>query len=243
MAERMDVVAEFLKELIPKSMVEAAQLLVSLNYPIPDKKSLLLQLEERQSVDQQGKETDPEQSHPMAESIQDVAVTFEPEDFGIDTPRSALEKFFARSGRIDAFLPIPGPFDPTPQPELPPEPDLAPPLNPSFGDDPCGRAAQRVWQMHVESAMPGFPPSLAEKNDLERLRDLCRIELTRFNNPWFNHPCGGIGDMAYAWCRLDGRPPHQCLAVARQRVELASRFGLCSPFADLVGGWGRPSGF
>ena len=239
MAERMDVVAEFLKELIPKSMVEAAQLLVSLNYPIPDKKSLLLQLEERQPVDQQGKEADAEQSHPMAESIQDVAATFEPEDFGIDTPRSALEKFFARSGRIDAFLPIPGPLGPTPQPELPPEPDLAPPLNPSFGDDPCGRAAAQLWQDHLASPLTQLlGPSPAERNDLIRLRDRCRDELTRFN-----HPCGGIGDMAYAWCRLNGRPPHQCLTVARQRVELASRFGLCSPFADLVGGWGRPFGF
>jgi hypothetical protein len=242
MAEKTDVVAEFLNELIPKSMVEAAQLLASLDYPIPDKKSLLLQLEERQPVDQQGKETDAELSHPMTQLIENVAATFGPEDFGIDTPRSALEKFFARAGRIDAFLPIPWSFGPTPQPGLPPEPDLTPRLNPSFGDDPCGRAAHARWQEHLDdSAIRGLSPSRAELDEITSLEDSCRIELRQ--SSWFNHPCGGIGDMAYAWCRLNGRLRHQCLAVARQRVELASRFGLCSPFADLVRGWGRPFGF
>lgn len=161
-----NVTNEFLLELVPKHLVETAQLLGSLDYPIPDKKSLHIQLEKLQIADQQGKKAIDNLSQSLLELTENVEDTFEPEDFGIDTPRSALEKFFARSHRNPAspYSPIPSiPRLPAyPWWDLPPEPSPSIPVDPEFGSDLCGTAARKLWDEHLASPVVmrmgfGFP--------------------------------------------------------------------------------------
>src|SRR5207253_7738196 len=119
MAEQTDVVAEFFKDIVPKNLVETAQLLVSLGFPIPDKQSMVRLLEKRKAEDPKGEKGYLALARPIKHLIESVAGPFKPEDFGIDSPRGALEKFFARTSQEDPFPPVPQRQSPT-LPDLPP---------------------------------------------------------------------------------------------------------------------------
>lgn len=176
MPEPTDLVADFLKELVPKDLVEAAQLLVSLNYPIPDKKSLALQLEQRNTLNPQDQRADANSPRPTTEVIERVAGVFKPSDFGLDTPQSALEKFFARKDK-DCPCSSPDELRPLGLPDFggPGEPDPWLPTTPkeiedALGTDACGRAAGREWL----KVLNAFGPSEAEYVNIEAQRDRCR---------------------------------------------------------------------
>src|ERR1051325_51842 len=113
-SQQTDTVAEFVKNFIPKDLLETAQLLASLDYRIPDRKSLVLLLEKRKAEDPKGEKGFAALSRPLPKLIESLVDPFRPEDFAIESPDNALEKFFARTRRDSRF-----PLDPSPIPDLP----------------------------------------------------------------------------------------------------------------------------
>jgi hypothetical protein len=125
------------------------------------------------------------------------------------------------------------PVGPAPTPDLgdaPSEPVPRPPEQPDFGPGPCGRAAQQLWDEHVERfAGTPFGLSFAEFSDLRTRADRCRRAL-----PSFGGLCGGFGASAWAECFL--RRGAGCPAAASEAIERCRRFGLGEPLDDLLGG-------
>lgn len=215
MPEISNVLQEFIKEQFPSEMMEALELLATLKYPIHDMKSLRRQLKEVQA----GDEIEPadEQTAARAALIDQVADTFEPVDFGLDTLQSALEKYTARRTRIDASPIIPWRFGPIWDPYIPEEPQLPLPLSGYFGDDVCGRTATRLWREHLDEPFTqehGHSP--AYHHDLSVGVERCR----RTRRPRFEGACGDLMEQAYLRC-LVSTPrgeysPHLCMDAAER---------------------------
>ncbi len=223
--QQTDIVAEFVKNLVPKELLETAQLLVSLTYPISDRKSLIRQLETRKAQDPQGQGL-ATFSRPLPELIESVVEPFRPEDFGIASPDNALEKFFART-RQD----FRNPLDPIPKlPELPggiPEPpDFA---DPFFGPGPCGEAAAQLWREHLNSRrVRWFGPDPFYYDALQDQADNCRRgwRLPFRTDMLGDLLCSDIGNAAYARCVMAGgsdsdcrKQGHQARDSCRERVR------------------------
>lgn len=83
------LVARFLLTSLPKSLSAAYHTLATLKYPIPDKQSLAVQLEELGSANQDSAKT-----HMTSNDL--IRGSLSVFDFPIETPQSALEKFDAR---------------------------------------------------------------------------------------------------------------------------------------------------
>lgn len=218
MPEINNVLAEFLVDQLPSTMMEALQALTSLNYPIYDQKSLRLQLEE---VHAGGQERDGEQEAAARVLIDRVTNTFEPADFGLDTVQSALEKFAGRTGGIDFSPVIPGPWPGGPVLDRRFRDDWwigeTIPQSPVFGDDPCGKAAEQLWQEHLEGPLTAvLGPSPAERDWLQERAARCRLgRLPTFSD---NPRCEEIAQLAYARCRILGGNPRSCTAEAREAM-------------------------
>lgn len=253
MEKRSDILDEFIRDLIPKPLLKSGDLLISLDYPIPDRKTYLQQLEERLKKEKHADENgDLDEDHrPMAL----LSWSLGPEDFPISTPRGALEKVFSKVTRWRGFLPNPIPFGPTPRdplpigPRLPPEssslpsePRLVPPLDPDFGNDACGRAAKRLWQEHLESREAALlgGPSPAVYADLRERVERCRDTI----GTEYSGVCGPRARDAYALCILRGGFPIECREEARRALSECERMFLGGIGSDIFGGrWNFWPGF
>ena len=223
---------DFIKELIPKEWLAVSRLLISLNYPIPDRKSYIEQLKSK-IKDQEDEATAVDQNQEWLHALDRL---FAPEDFGIDSPRSALEKFFSKVSRRGAFIPNPNPHGPTP-PDifpfgpslpldrgLPSEPRMIEPFEPEFGDDACGRAAARLWEEHINDPLTQLlGPSPARYQDLKRRERLC----SRTIGSGYGDVCGNSAANAYARCFMEGGYPRECREEAhRVRMRCQRDLGL-----------------
>lgn len=126
------------------------------------------------------------------------------------------------------------PIGPAPWPDLgdaPSEPIPRPPADPDFGPGPCGRAAQRLWDEHVErfGGSP-FGLSFAEYSDLKTRAERCRRAL-----PAYSVLCGAAGRSAWADCFL--RRGRDCAGAASAAIERCRRFGLGGPLEGILGGF------
>lgn len=126
------------------------------------------------------------------------------------------------------------PLGPAPSPGLddaPTEPIPRPPADPDFGPGPCGRAAQRLWDEHVERfGSTPFGLSYAEYTDLRTRAERCRRAL-----PSFGGLCGSAGQAAWAGCFL--RRGRDCRTEGQAAVERCVRFGLGEPLDGILGGF------
>lgn len=247
MTEQTDVVAEFIKELVSKDVVEAAQLLVSLDYPIPDKKSLILQLDKRKTDNPQDQKADAEFSRPAPGVIAHLAGAFKPVDFGLDTPQSALEKFFARTSQdcscssLPEFRPLGLPDFGGPGEEGPFLPTTPEQIEDAFGIDACGRAAGQEWFRYLDTLGPSIQGYVEIEERLNRCRLLIRGLRVRGR-------CGRTAHNAFARCFMspDARRPmdtfmdrvtvRECLRKAREDYDRCR---------SIIGGFGgdSPPGF
>lgn len=214
MPEINDALAEFLIDQMPSRKMEALQALTALNYPIYDQKSLRLQLEEAHGA---GQDRDDEQQAAAEALIDRVTNTFEPVDFGLDTVQSALEKFAARTGGIDFSPVIPWTHDWDWDFTYPADPRIDFPVGAHFEDDICGRAAEQLWQEHLDDPVTdALGASPAERDWLQERAARCR----RASLPSFSRSprCEEIAQLAYARCRILGGSPRTCTAEARQAM-------------------------
>ena len=109
------------------------------------------------------------------------------------------------------------PIGPQPWPGLddaPSEPAPRSPADPDFGDDRCGREAQRLWDEHVERfAGTPFGLSLAEHEELQERAERCRRAMPDYGLTL----CGGAGQSAWVECFL--RDGWACKQVGDRAVE------------------------
>lgn len=216
--QQTDIVAEFVKNLVPKELLETAQLLVILNYPISDRKSLVLQLEAKKAQDPQGEKGFAALARPLPELMESVVDPFRPEDFGLDSPDNALEKFFDRTGQ-DPRVPL----DPVATlPDTPaglPEPPIF--AEPFFGFGPCADAAAQLWREHLDSRIARLVgPNPAYYRSLQELANRCQ----RGWRPHFPSDlgCARQGNAAYFRCLMQGRPASRCMEDGRRAYDSCS---------------------
>lgn len=126
-------------------------------------------------------------------------------------------------GVPDSGLDIPSPRD-EPRPRASEEPD--------FGDGPCGEAAARLWQEHLEDPFTRLVgPSPAHEQYLKERADHCR----QIGGVDFSGSCARTGELAYARSIIlgDGR------AEAERKARIALRF--CEILRESLGDAIRPS--
>lgn len=233
--QQTDIVAEFVKNFIPKDLLETAELLVSLGDRIPDRKTMVLLLEKRKAEDPKGEKGFAALARPLPKLIESVVDPFRPEDFAIESPDNALEKFFART-RQD--LPpiqhqVPG------LPDLPTFPEQPLYSNPFFGPGPCGVAAAQLWREHLDSREARWVgPNPFYYESLQELAETCRRGwILPFPTDMLNdRRCADEGNAAYArcvmaggnasQCRMEGeRARNFCRRLTRPSVNIGSPFG------------------
>lgn len=118
-------------------------------------------------------------------------------------------------------------------PDVPSEPLPSPSADPDFGEGPCGRAADRLWEEHVERfQMPPFRPSAAEEQDL-----LTRAERCRRAMPTYRGICGSAGEAAWAECFV--RRGLNCAAVAEEAIVRCLFFSVGETLDQVLGGHRR----
>ncbi len=224
MSGKRSIVEEFIREQVSDQLINVAETLASLSYPISDRKSLESQLEKQAAGDKTEKKSN-------AKVHQMILQTFLPEDFGIDSVRNGLDKFAARvENSKRATFPFPTPLIPT-FPSLPTEPVLGPPTDTDFGPGVCGRAAAELWRQHLQSGLTqALGPSRAHYRYLKDRAERCR----QIRHPNFRGDCRGMAQFAYARCFILEGSPRECMDEARQAIERCERFGLGSPFGDVV---------
>lgn len=209
------VVMEFVYDQVPTRLLQAYELLASLDYPVPDQKSL----------EQALQQYDQEENEAVVEMIRD---SLQPVDFGLDSPRGALEKFTARLERQPLNLFPQGPFP------VPDEPDPRPPEDPFFGSDACGRAARQLYE-EVLDDLRGFPgANRAAYNEAERFVGRCRARIPDFGSG----RCDNAAAQAWANCYAEGRSFRLCnwqAQIARWTCEASRRRFPRDPFRDPVG--------
>ncbi len=207
------IVAQFLAENYSAALVRACNILASLEYPIPDRKSLT------QQVGTIGKE---------AECCCDrVAVAvlslFRPDDFGLDTLQSALEKLHSRwiSSRL-ASDPYGAPrIGPQREPDYIDELPAGPPGRPElveWGDDLCGKVGTQLWLDAIANA-PRF--GFAHESEYQVFK--ANIGDCRRFMP--NFPPGRCGNRArevFAEQIISGESRADSTARARERFEMCS---------------------
>lgn len=118
-------------------------------------------------------------------------------------------------GGRDAFGAFPWPLDleldwPSPRDEPLPQPDP----DPDFGEGPCGQAAKRLWEEHLQDRFTAmFGPSLGHQEHLKARAARCRsIEW-----PDFTGPCSNTARYVFARSIILG----DSYEVARSRANLA----------------------
>jgi hypothetical protein len=112
------------------------------------------------------------------------------------------------------------------------EPQPQPAAEPYFGEGPCGEAAARLWQEHLEDPFTKLVgPSPAHEQYLRERTDRCR----QIGIPDFSGPCAHTTRLAYARCIILGEEP----ADAERRARIVQRF--CELIGDRLGDIIRPS--
>lgn len=126
-------------------------------------------------------------------------------------------------GVPDSGLNIPSPRD-EPRPGVSREPE--------FGEGPCGEAAARLWQEHLNDSFTRLVgPSLAHEQHLKERAERCR-------QVWgadFSGPCARTGELAYARSVILGDER----ADAERKARIALRF--CEILQEGLGDAIRPS--
>jgi hypothetical protein len=126
-------------------------------------------------------------------------------------------------GVPDAGLEIPSPRD---------EPREGASEEPDFGEGPCGDAAARLWQEHLNDSFTRLlGPSPAHEQYLKERAERCR----QIGVPGFSGPCAGTARLAYARCIILGDGSHE----AERKAQIAMRF--CVLIRDRLADVIRPS--
>lgn len=120
---------------------------------------------------------------------------------------------------IEPDVPLPDPRD---------EPTLQPSERPNFGDGPCGEAAARHWQEHLDhplTQMIGASP--AHEEHLKRRADRCR----QLGFPDFDEPCAQTARRTYAYYFILSEDQ----AEARRNAEIAQDW--CRRLVPIITEW------
>lgn len=126
-------------------------------------------------------------------------------------------------GVPDGGLELPSPRD---------EPGPSASRRPDFGEGPCGEAAARLWQEHLDDPFTRLVgPSPAHEQHLKDQAERCR----RRGVPDFDGPCARTGELAYARRLVEGEDADE----ARRAANVAVR--LCELLRDGLGDSLRPS--
>ncbi len=111
-------------------------------------------------------------------------------------------------GVPDSGIDVPSPRD-EPPPRVSAEPD--------FGEGPCGEAAARLWQEHLDDPFTRLVgPSPAHEQYLRERADRCR----QIGVADFSGPCARTGELAYARSIILGDDR----ADAERKARVALRF-------------------
>jgi len=210
-----NVLGSFLIEQLPLTLRDTYLLLVTLQYPIPDKKSLSQQLDQAEGGD-------------SVKSI--LREVFKVTDFGIDSVQSGLEKYThrleqayaTREGYGRGFMPLPIPFHFSPKlpPELPDEPFFPPATNPDFGTDPCGFAARNLYAHLVRA---GVHPAEAEFSARSKA-NYCRMYMPSLGTDG----CAERGRREFARLFVEeGLDAGLSSARVLVGIDIARRSGIC----------------
>lgn len=124
------------------------------------------------------------------------------------------------------------------EPPLPgSEPRESPPAVPEFGEGPCGRAATRLWDEHLNDPFARvLGPSLGHYQYIQERAERCR----GISHPTFSGPCAqdAAEVFAYAWVLGDSPEEAERRARLAQRVCAAIREPLLDVRRDI--GLGGP---